>query len=186
VRVKVPGSARYVDVAGLAEVPLGSRVDARRGKVTITVEVDARTGATQTGTFFSGIFVVTQTPAPKPVLVLTLAGGSFSGCSGRTAARRSIPGAASDPVAFAFAARKRSKRSKRKVRRLWGKGKGDFRSAGLRSAATVRGTYWMVEDRCDGTYTRVREGTVDVRDFRLRKTIRLRAGKRSSYLAKAA
>jgi hypothetical protein len=183
VRVQVPGSKRYVDVAGAAEVPLGSRIDARRGKVTITVEVDARTGATQTGTFFSGIFVVTQTPAPKPVLVLTLAGGSFSGCSGRAAARRSLLGAASDPVPFAFAARKRSKR---KVRRLWGKGKGDFRSAGLRSAATVRGTYWLVEDRCDGTYTRVREGTVDVRDFRLRKTIRLRAGKRSRYLAKAA
>ncbi len=183
VRVQVPGSARYVDVAGLGEVPLGSRIDARRGKVTVTVEVDARTGATQTGTFFSGIFVVTQTPAPKPVLVLTLAGGSFSGCSGRTAARRSILGAATDPIPFTFAARKRSKR---KVRRLWGKGKGDFRSEGLRSAATVRGTYWLVEDRCDGTYTRVREGTVDVRDFRLRKTIRLRAGKRSRYLAKAA
>ena len=41
---------------------------------------------------------------------------------------------------------------------------------GLRSSATVRGTYWLVEDRCDGTYTRVRQGTVDVRDFRLRKT----------------
>jgi hypothetical protein len=49
----------------------------------------------------------------------------------------------------------------------------------------VRGTWWLVEDRCDGTLTRVKTGRVDVRDFRLRKTIKLRAGKRSSYLAKA-
>ena len=71
------------------------------------------------------------------------------------------------------------------MRRLWGKGKGDFRTTGRRSSATVRGTWWLVEDRCDGTLTRVREGRVDVRDFRLRKTVKLRAGKRSIYLAKA-
>jgi hypothetical protein len=50
----------------------------------------------------------------------------------------------------------------------------------------VRGTFWLVEDRCDGTLTRVRTGRVDVRDFRRKKTISLRAKtKRSSYLAKA-
>ncbi len=181
VRVRVPGSTRFVDLARLTEVPLGSRIDAREGKATITVEVDARTGATQTGTFFRGIFVVTQTRGPKPVLVLTLAGGSFADCS-TTPATRSILGAASSPVPFQFAARKRSKR---KVRRLWGKGKGDFRSTGVRSSATVRGTYWLVEDRCDGTYTRVRRGIVDVRDFGQRKTVRLQARKRYLYLAKA-
>jgi hypothetical protein len=31
----------------------------------------------------------------------------------------------------------------------------------------------------------VRQGRVDVRDFRLKKTIKLRSGKRSIYLAKA-
>ena len=36
-----------------------------------------------------------------------------------------------------------------------------------------------------GAFERVKTGRVDVRDFRLRKTIRLRAGKRSLYLAKA-
>jgi hypothetical protein len=182
VRVKEPGSDRYVDVASLTEVPLGSRIDARDGKVAVTVEVDAQAAKTQTGTFFDGIFVVTQTTGRKPVLVLTLAGGSFSGCSAARATPRSALGSAAGAVPFAFAARKRSKR---KVRRLWGKGKGDFRTAGLHSAATVRGTTWLVEDRCDGTFTRVRKGTVDVRDFRLRKTVRLRAGERSMYLAKS-
>jgi hypothetical protein len=40
-----------------------------------------------------------------------------------------------------------------------------------------------MEDRCDGTLTRVRRGRVDVRDFTRRRTIRLRAGR--SYLARA-
>jgi hypothetical protein len=97
----------------------------------------------------------------------------------RARGRRS---AASGGVRFAA---KRKPRSKRTVRRLWGRGKGDFRTAGTRSSATVRGTWWLVADRCDGTLTRVRQGTVDVRDVRLRKTIRLRAGKRSLSLAKA-
>jgi len=182
VRVKVPGGAGYVDLAQATDVPLGSRIDTRAGRVTLTAEVDARTGATQTATFFSGIFVVTQTTGRKPVLRLKLAGGSFSGCSGRATSGRTALGARGGPIPFRFAARKRSKR---KVRRLWGDGKGDFQTTGLRSSATVRGTNWLVEDRCDGTYTRVKRGTVDVRDYRLRKTIRLRAGKRYMYLAKA-
>jgi hypothetical protein len=49
----------------------------------------------------------------------------------------------------------------------------------------VRGTEWTVEDRCDGTLTIVhgRRGSVIVRDFRRRRNIRLRAGRR--YLARA-
>jgi hypothetical protein len=41
-----------------------------------------------------------------------------------------------------------------------------------------------MRDRCDGTLTSVRRGTVAVRDFRRRKTIVLTGGK--SYLARAA
>lgn len=181
VLVKVPGSPRYVDVARLTEVPLGSRVDTRRGLVNLTAEVDATTGQTQNSWFYDGIFVISQTQGRKPILVATLAGGTFAGCAPRTT--RTILGAATDPVPFQFAAK--GKRSKRKVRRLWGKGQGDFRTEGRRSTATVRGTWWLVEDRCDGTLTRVRQGRVDVRDLRLRKTIKLRAGKRYLYLAKA-
>jgi hypothetical protein len=47
----------------------------------------------------------------------------------------------------------------------------------------VRGTVWTVADRCDGTLTTVKRGKVAVRDFRRRKTIVVRAGKR--YLARA-
>ncbi len=181
VLVRVPGSARSVGLGGLAQIPLGSHIDARKGEVTVTAEVDARTGATQSAAFYDGIFVVTQTRGPNPILEAKLAGGSFAGCSRTTAVARSALGVGGGPVPFQFAAKQR--RSKRSVRKLWGKGKGDFRTEGRRSSGTVRGTWWLVEDRCDGTYTRVRQGTVDVRDFRLHRTIRLRAGKRYLYLA---
>jgi ferric-dicitrate binding protein FerR (iron transport regulator) len=68
------------------------------------------------------------------------------------------------------------------IRKLRGNGRGRFRTRGRYSAATVRGTDWTVEDRCDGTLTRVKRGRVSVRDFRRRKTVTVRAGK--SYLAK--
>ena len=182
VLVKVPGSKRYVDVTELEEIPLGSRVDARKGRVRITAEVDAKTGASQSAEFYAGIFVVTQTKGSKPIVELEVVGGTFAGCTPRAARARALLGATGRPALFELAAKKRSKRS---VRKLWGKGKGSFRTKGRRSTATVRGTWWLVEDRCDGTLTRVREGRVDVRDLRLRKTIKLRAGSRSLYLAKA-
>ena len=67
--------------------------------------------------------------------------------------------------------------------KLWGSGKGKFRTDGKYSAATVRGTIWLVEDRCEGTLTKVTRGTVSVRDFKRKKTVSVKAG--HSYLARA-
>jgi hypothetical protein len=69
------------------------------------------------------------------------------------------------------------------VRRLRGSANGRFRTRGRYSAATVRGTIWDTADRCDGTLTRVQRGVVDVRDFRARRNVTVRAGR--SYLARA-
>ena len=63
-------------------------------------------------------------------------------------------------------------------RRLWGDGKGKFRTKGKHSAATVVGTKWLVEDRCDSTLTRVVRGKVSVRDFVKKKTVSVKAGGR--------
>jgi hypothetical protein len=54
-----------------------------------------------------------------------------------------------------------AKRRKR-VRRLWGDGKGRFRTRGRYGAGTVRGTKWLTKDRCDGTLVRVVRGRVAV------------------------
>ena len=61
--------------------------------------------------------------------------------------------------------------------------RGRFRTGGRNSSATVRGTIWTTTDRCDGTLTQVRRGTVVVRDFRRKRNVIVRAGK--SYLARA-
>jgi len=182
--VRVPRSRRYVPIGRLTEIPLGSIVDARKGRARITAEVDPRTGRTQSSLFYDWFFRVLQTKGPKPITEARLVKGSFLPCGGRKRGTRAKAGPAVAGGLRAQSAARR-KQSKRKVRHLWGRGNGSFRTGGKRSAATVRGTWWLVEDRCDGTVTRVNTGRVDVRDFRLKKTIRLRAGKRSLYLAKA-
>ena len=50
------------------------------------------------------------------------------------------------------------------------------------AAATVRGTIWETQDRCDGTRIFVKQDTVTVLDLVHKTTITLHAGQ--SYLAK--
>ncbi|HEX6712087.1 MAG TPA: hypothetical protein VF066_01835, partial [Thermoleophilaceae bacterium] len=69
-------------------------------------------------------------------------------------------------------------------RHLWGEGSGSFRTVGRYAAATVRGTTWLTDDRCDGTLIRVKAGAVTVRDLVKRRSFSLRAPR--EYLAKAA
>lgn len=174
VLVRVPGSSRYVAIEQLTEIPLGSIIDARKGKAQITAEVNATTGRTQSSIFYDWYFKILQTKGAKPITEARMTKGSFASC---TPSRLSRAG---------FSARSR-KRSRKKIRQLWGNGRGEFRTGGKRSSATVRGTQWLVEDRCDGTLTRVKKGRVDVRVFATKKTVRLwkRAGRRHIYLAKA-
>jgi hypothetical protein len=97
---------------------------------------------------------------------IVLRGGAFGACR-RTRARTRAA------VAMAAAAKR-----KKAVRRLWARDKGGrFRTHGRNSVATVRGTRWVTEDRCDGTLTRVTEGAVDVRAKRAKKAVRVRAGR---------
>ena len=69
------------------------------------------------------------------------------------------------------------------VWRLWGDGKGRFRTKGKYGAATVRGTKWLTEDRCRSTLVRVKRGKVSVRDAVKRKTVLVTKGR--SYVARA-
>jgi ferric-dicitrate binding protein FerR (iron transport regulator) len=71
---------------------------------------------------------------------------------------------------------------RKKVRSLWGDGKGRFRTKGRRAAATVRGTKWFTQDRCDSTKITVKRGVVQVRDFVKRKNVTVKKG--HSYVAR--
>jgi hypothetical protein len=71
----------------------------------------------------------------------------------------------------------RAAAKKPKTRKLWGDGKGKFRTKGQYSAATIRGTRWYVEDGCRYTRTKVAVGSVNVRDEVKKKTFIVRKGK---------
>jgi hypothetical protein len=148
-------------------IPLGAGIDTRKGRVRLYAARDSR-GTVQAASFYSGVFRVLQRGS---VTELQLRGPKPRCGSGATAS-----------AAGEKAGQKKSKRKKARKRRLWGSGRGRFRTSGRFAAATVRGTKWLVEDSCRSTTTRVKRGVVTVRDFERRRTITLRAGDR--YVAR--
>jgi hypothetical protein len=161
VRVKLKGKRGFVPLAARTQVPVGSTFDTTKG----TVALDTAAGAgkpAQHGTFNGGVFTVTQT-RKNPLTTLSMRGGGLDACG------RRVPSGG---------AAKRRKRS----RTLFSNVKGRFRSRGRNSAATVRGTKWTMTDSCRGTLTTVRQGSVVVQDFTLRKKRTVTAG--HHYLAK--
>jgi NHL repeat-containing protein len=158
----------FVPLTEAMQIPVGSFLDTKRGSVDL-VSATGRGQQTQRGRFRSGIFQVLQSRARRArgLTELRLKGSSFRTC--RTGRRGGSARAA--------------QLSRRTIRRLRANARGRFRTRGRRSSATVRGTIWTTADRCDGTLTTVRRGRVAVRDFRRRKTVLVRAGKR--YLARA-
>ncbi len=167
--IKLPGSNTFVELDGQTEIPMGAQVDTRKGAVRL---ISGSSGssqpaatATQSAVFSEGLFTIRQQRGAKAVMNLILGGGNFGVCRG---------GGSAQSVGAT---------PRRPVRRLWGSGKGRFSTRARYSAATVRGTRWLTQDRCDGTLTRVTQGVVSVQDFRLRKTKLVKAGQ--SYLARA-
>jgi hypothetical protein len=166
----------FVPLEGAANIPMGSQLDTAAGRVALTSAADTGGVKTQTSDFYDGIFQVKQTvPKKKPnkpaalITDLVLKGASASQCA---------------PLKGASAAVARKKKGPKSVlNKLWGNGKGKFRTSGKYSSATVRGTIWLTQDECDGTLTKVARGTVQVRDFKLKKTVTVKAG--HSYLARA-
>jgi Ca2+-binding RTX toxin-like protein len=173
------GISRLVPLRDTINLPFGSVLDSRDGDVKITSSGGsgkAKSSATVLGkiasaTISDALFQIKQAKAKVAKTELILKGGDFTseckGSSSRSSGRSAAQAAA----------------SKHTVRRLFGKGKGRFRTRGRYSAATVRGTTWTVRDRCDGTLTSVKKGRVSVFDFGRKKTIFVRSG--HSYLARA-
>ncbi|MEO8690637.1 MAG: PKD domain-containing protein [Solirubrobacteraceae bacterium] len=181
--VKLPaGAARaaaaktpkgFVRLTGAETIPVGSTLDTAHGRVKIRSASDTRRHV-QTGQFFRGRFLIRQVRKPrgkakkrstKLITELRLTGSSFSRACRSTTASVSA-----------------KRRSRKRVRRLFGDGKGSFRTRGRNAAATVRGTRWSVQDRCDGTLVTVQRGRVEVRDLVRHRTVFVRTG--HTYLAR--
>ncbi len=111
VKVRVPGTNRFVVLAAGQSLPVGTIVDALKGRVTLVA------AGGQTATFYDGIFKIGQGKGAKPLTTLTLV-EALSCKTGKASA----------------AAKKKTKR------RLWGDGSGRFETKGKHSAATVVGT----------------------------------------------
>jgi hypothetical protein len=159
VRIK-DKNGRFRTLGANESIPLGSTIDATKGRVRLTSASGSAAGQVQTADFYQGAFVITQTGGSKPITQLALTGALACPAKGKASA----------------AARRK------KVRRLWGDGHGRFRTKGRRAAATVRGTKWLTEDRCDSTKITVKRGVVLVRDFVKRKNVVVKKG--HSYVAR--
>jgi hypothetical protein len=140
VLVRVKGARRFVRLTRPRQIPIGSSIDASRGAARLTTAAGG--GRTQSGVFSGGAFSIAQRAERRPITDLILQ-GSTRGCRASSSAR--LPG--------------------RVLRRLRGNAHGRFRTRGRYSAATVRGTEWSTEDRCDGTLIDVARGSASASDL---------------------
>ena len=151
VLVRLRGSKTFVPVDVTRGIPDGATVDTTKGRIRLTAIPKAGKPA-ESALFFDGMFQV------------RLGGGV-------TELRLNEELAKCPSGHAASAAAKKTP----KTRKLWGDGSGSFRTRGQYSAATVRGTRWLVQDSCGKTLTRVSKGVVSVQDFVKHKKVLLRA-----------
>ncbi len=175
--IRLPGTRRFVRLREIANVPVGSELDATRGRVSLLFATTTGPNPRKASVIVSeGRFVVRQ---PRRLdrgqrpgsLVLS---GPLAGCTAPI--RR---GATRGPVAGASAKKKR----KRKGRRLRAHAEGRIEISGRYGAAIVRGTRWATVDRCPndprpGTFFAVTEGRVEVTAFLLRRRTLVTRGRR--------
>ena len=170
-RVAAGDEPGYIPLKGRASVPIGSEVDTRAGRVSVSTSASypGQPRTTQSATFAAGIFQIKQArKRPKPSapkkpttdIELVTPSGATAVC-GRVAALT---------------------RSNAIVRSLSAVLKGRYRARGAVSYATVTNATLVVKDRCDGTITQVGRGVATVYDRGRRATRKVRAGR--AYLAR--
>jgi hypothetical protein len=159
VLVKIRGKGKFRRLREGEQLPNNTIVDVRHGRIGLTAAANKHGGLAKAD-FFAGLFKLNQSKGKAPITTLTLI----------------------EKLSCKSAGQANAAAKKKKKRRLWGDGKGRFRTKGSFSSATVRGTKWLVEDRCTTTLTRVKRGKVSVRDFVKKKTVLVKAGHK--YLAR--
>ena len=168
----------FVPLKGVASLPVGTVVDARKGSLALSSTVDGRRigagGETRTATLSAGIFAIKQrklregsrTRVPTD-LVLTSPPNATRQCV-RTTSFGPVKGRPHNPVRSLTA----------KV------AKGFFRIVGGAAISTGTGATWATTDRCDGTRTEVGKGRVRVTDLDTDRVFTVNSGR--SLLIRAA
>jgi Ca2+-binding RTX toxin-like protein len=162
--LRLPVGQRFYKLDDPVKIPIGSTIDAREGEVRLGTARNS-TGARQEISASRGVFRVRQQSGKRPVTELRLV-GSLAAC-GRSATVRRVP--KDQPV-------------RRLATRVDKRKPGRYRVRGRYSIGAATGTAWVTEERCEGTFTRVRSGVVRVRDLERKRTRVLHAGE--SYLAR--
>ena len=154
-RLRLPGTRRFVPLVDPLPVPVRSTVDATRASARLTSAAGGR--KTGSASLSGAQFEVRQgrKRASSTELRLKLASGATRSCGRRS----------------------------RVLSRLRAGMRGRFAIRGRRSVSTARRATLSVEERCGGTLTRVRRGMVRVRDRSGRRAVTLRS--RGSYLARS-
>ena len=166
VELECPGESSQSRLTGFKQVPMGCLINTRHGVVDLTASKGS-SEELQSSHFWGGVFIATQDEGDNQTVGLKLAGRRM--CEHRGAGKNGLA---------------RISSGGRHGRRLWGSGKGNYTTSGSYGSATVRGTTWLVVDRCDSsTLFKVAEGTVWVRDFVKEKSLILTTGEQ--YIAKA-
>ena len=161
---QLPGTKRFIPLTGLRQVPFGTVIDARHGRVKVTTV--GPNGKLQTIEYYEGEFLLTQSRSGR--VLATLVGGNFAVCpTARERAHRA--------TATATASARRSSR-KRLVRKLWANGKGSYTTKGNYASGAVLGTRWLTEDRCNSTWIHVATDRVRVTNLINGKHKTVRAG----------
>jgi hypothetical protein len=151
VTIKLPGSSTFTSVSSTTNIPVGSTIDALSGTVSLTVALPD--GGSQTGEFYDGEFVFTQ--SEDGTEVETLAGSGFADCPAPPNGKH---GSAHDAAA-------KKKKPTAVIRQLWGNAHGKYTTKGRYGSASVSGTVWVTEDLCDGTLIRAIKDNVIVVAF---------------------
>ena len=172
--VKLPRATRglladpgFVPLKGVASLPVGSVVDARKGSLALQSAANSRPAAdrrrrTQQARLAAGIFRIRQQRLKRRL-------------SRRIPTDLQLVSGATAERACANSTRRRPRKSI--VRSLTLSGRGFYRALGGASIGTSQNGTWITTDRCDGTLTEVGRGKVRVRDPRRNKTTTVRAGR---------
>jgi len=168
--VKFPGEDEYVLLTGLTALPVGTIVNVRHGRIRIVGATGpfGSTSSDQSIEFALGVFKLKQGDAADAAVIVRLVENLSCG-KGK-----------SDQAA-AGSAGPRAVASARRRRRLWGSGRGRYKTRGRGGTGSVVGTTWVQKETCDRATWKVTEGEGIIVDPRGRKKdVELEAGEKLS------
>ena len=171
--VQTPGSTGFTTANPTQELPPGTAIDIGGDRAMSILNFYGRrmTFLGVPDRVPSRFVLINGLRSPGKPIRIKLIGGRFSQCTSKTRKTQ------------VYGATLKKRKPPKPVRRLWGSGKGRYVTTGKYASATLRGTFWLVADYCNGTLIKVRSGKVLVHDLVTNKTILVTGG--HAYFAKS-